>query len=295
MENEEEIIIKDLSLKRDVFTIYNPFNNAKIDLSPLAFDLFLLLVAHIAKEDSVLYCYRTSQSEIQKIFNKRIKKESIEAAADELLSRVCEFKIEERIISTPLFSKFKYDGGNIELKLDDKLIEIVLKKDNKFTIASFNELILIKSIYAKRLYLLFKQFSSKREYVMHLEHIYKVLNLEGKYERYSHFKSRILNPAINNINEKTSLSISFFEFTKNRTVQRIKFEISSTEKEKKEKSSKVDNLTQWLNSKNLEETQSDDKKSLEVKSASNALEEWMAQQNLENEKFDNLNNQAIDS
>lgn len=245
MNNKEEIAIKDLSLKRDIFTIHNSFNNAKIDLSPLAFDLFFLLVAHIAKEHKVLYCYRTSQSEIQTIFNKRIKKESIESAAQELLNVICEFTIDERVIVIPLFSKFEYDGGNIEFKLDDALIDIVLKKESKFTIASFNELIPLKSVYAKRLYLLFKQFSIKKEYMMHLDHIYKVLNLEGKYERYSHFKNRILNPAIRLINEKTSLNVSMRELTKNRTVQRIKFDINSTKKEKKSGYSGLDALKAW--------------------------------------------------
>lgn len=230
---------------RDIFSISNAFNSVKSELSQLSMDLFFLLVTQVTKEDDELFLYETSMSEIQKIFNRRITLNNIQNAIQELLHCNIEFNIDDKTIITTLLSTFEYTCGTIQFKLNDNLIDILINQKTKYTVASLHELISIKSVYAKRLYLLFKQFFIKKEYMMHLDHIYKVLNLEGKYERYSHFKNKILNPAIRLINDKTSLNVSMRELTKNRTVQRIKFDINSTKKEKKSGYSGLDALKAW--------------------------------------------------
>ena len=237
---------------RDIFSINNAFNNVKSELSQLSMDLFFLLVTQVTKEDVELFMYETSMSEIQKIFNRRITQNNIQNATQELLHCKIEFSIDDETITTTLLSIFEYDSGTIHFKLNDTLVDILINQKTKYTVASLQELISIKSVYAKRIYLLLKQFATSKEFVMHLSHIYKILNLENKYERYSHFKNKILNPAIKSINEQTSLKISIHEHLKNRTVQRIKFNINSplkqvkAPKSKKNSRSDFDSLMDWV-------------------------------------------------
>ncbi|PNV83845.1 MAG: hypothetical protein C0627_03370 [Sulfurimonas sp.] len=248
--NEENYTTQTLS-DRDVFSIHNSFNQTKSQLSQLALDIFFLLVTQIKIEDDELFLYETSLSEIQRKLGRRIKIESIKEAGQELLDTDFVFKIDDALIHTQLLSIFEYNGGTVYLKLNDNLIDIVINPRKAYTVASFKELVSLKSVYTKRIYLLLKQFAASKEFVMHLSHIYKILNLENKYERYSHFKSKILNPAIKSINEQTSLKISIYEHLKNRTVQRIKFDINSPLKQPKipkyKKNSSLKNLIDWVN------------------------------------------------
>lgn len=240
---------------RDIFSISNAFNSVKSELSQLSMDLFFLLVTQVTKEDDELFLYETSLAEIQRKFERRIKKESIQEAGQELFDINFEFKIGDKQINTTPLSIFEYDNGTIRFKLNSALMDIVINQKTKYTVASLHELISIKSVYAKRIYLLLKQFAEGKEFIMHLTNIYKILNLENKYKRYSHFKNKILNPAIKSINEQTSLNISMQELTKNRTVQRIKFDINSTKKEKKSGYSGLDALKAWLNNQDIIEAE----------------------------------------
>lgn len=217
---------------RDAFSIHSSFNQTQSQFSQLALDIFFLLVTQVKKEDDELFLYETSLADIQRRFARRIKKESIEQASRELLDTLVAFKMDDnQQINTTLLSIFEYDNGTILFKLNDDLKDIVINPRAKYTVASLKEFLSLKSVYTKRLYLLIKQFSTAKEFIMHLKNIYNILNLQNKYERYSHFKNKILNLAIKSINNNTTLSISIYEHLRNRTVQHIKFTINTLEKQ----------------------------------------------------------------
>lgn len=230
---------------RDAFSIHSSFNQTQSQLSQLALDIFFLLVTQVTKEDDELFLYETSLAEIQRRFARRIKKESMQQAGQELLDISFEFKMDDKQISTPLLSTFEYDGGTIQFKLNNTLTDIVINQRSKYTVASLNEFIALKSVYTKRLYLLMKQFSTGKEFVMHLGNIYNILDLQDKYARYSHFKNRILNPAIKSINENTTLTISIYEHLKYQTVQHVTFSINSPKKQVIIPKNKMSNAEKW--------------------------------------------------
>lgn len=259
MNYEDNTPIHSLS-NRDAFIINNSFNRMKSQLSQLSMDLFFLLITQVTKEHDALFLYQTSMSEIQRIFNRRIKQENMQNSIEELLTYSFELNINDEIITTSLLSTFEYDSGTIQFKLNDNLIDILINQKTRYTVASLQELVSLKSVYAKRIYLLLKQFATSKEFIMHLSDIYKILNLENKYERYSHFKNRILNPAIRSINKQTSLEISIYEHLKNQTVQRIKFNITSPLKQakvKSEKMSDIEKLNSWLDESESRLSQND--------------------------------------
>ncbi|MGK7379733.1 replication initiation protein [Planococcus sp. 1R117A] len=130
-------------------------------------------------------------------------------------------------------AKYVNGEGVLELSFSPKLKPYMLQLKKQFTSYRLSNILSLNSTYSIRLYELMKKWQQLKRWEISLEELKMKLGvIEGSYNRYNHFKTRVLLKAVNEVNEKTDLSIVIKEIKKGRSVERIEFTIQrAAEKE----------------------------------------------------------------
>jgi hypothetical protein len=114
------------------------------------------------------------------------------------------FEDEKSMSSVAWIEHVEYDKGKdtIELELSRKLTEyIVLKKIEKRTQYELISIIDMQSEYSIRLFELLKSYSSMGRAEFQVDELRKILGATAKtYKEYKHFKAKVLNLALSEIN-----------------------------------------------------------------------------------------------
>ena len=95
----------------------------------------------------------------------------------------------------------------------------------------------LKSSYAIRIYELLKQYEKLHERTFLLTDLRKMLGVEDIYPAYGNFKQRVLVSAQKELKKKTDITFEIEEIKSGRRVTKIKFLISTTNKNKNDQSS----------------------------------------------------------
>jgi len=120
-------------------------------------------------------------------------------------------------------------GHSIELKFSDSISPYLFELNKNFTKIKLNDIRKLKTPFAHRLYLWLTQ-----EYKMKSGNYYdlklllntvkeKLLIPTGSYTKWRDFKQRILQPAIDEINRKTNLTVSFETKKRSNKIHLIQF------------------------------------------------------------------------
>lgn len=107
-----------------------------------------------------------------------------------------------------------HEKGKLKFKLNEKLKDYLLYLKNHFTAYKLEEIVAFRSVYSIRIYeLIFWALSKnkmkkpkddeRRQVYLPLDLLKKYLGVEDKYQKISHFKTRILEPAMEDINERS--------------------------------------------------------------------------------------------
>jgi len=146
--------------------------------------------------------------------------------------------------------------GTIRLKFVPELKPYLLQIKKHFTSYRLSNILSLRSGYSIRLYELFKRSEHKGRWECQLEILREQLGAINKtYTLYGNLKSKILMPAIKEINEKTDLKVSFKEVKKGRKVEMLEFsiqhfaekEIRISTKEKRMQINQSDEIRKRLN------------------------------------------------
>lgn len=91
----------------------------------------------------------------------------------------------------------------------------------------------MKSEYSVRMYELLKSVAGKTTWNFKIEHIKNLLMCDTKYKQFGHFKSRVIETAVTEINEKTDINVSYelFRYGGGREYTDIEFTIEPKEPE----------------------------------------------------------------
>lgn len=121
--------------------------------------------------------------------------------------------------------------GLTTIHFNSELIAIITAVKDNFTRLLLEDIIKLDSGASMRLYDSLMQWQSRGEVTFNLSWMIKRYELSPKYlERVSDFRRRFLLPALNEINEKTSISVQHFEIKgreRKNKVHSIKFVITS--------------------------------------------------------------------
>lgn len=129
--------------------------------------------------------------------------------------------------------------GGISIILTPAVVDEITRIDGyetAFTSYLLKQTARLNSVYSVRLYELSKQWLTAKKAKFELELLRGQLGLGvNEYVRMSDFKKRVLDLAVNEINDKTDLKVSYTNIKKGRKIVGFNFKISEKPKPKKEK------------------------------------------------------------
>src|SRR5690606_37807613 len=122
--------------------------------------------------------------------------------------------------------KYRSGEGKIEFTFSPDLKPYLLQLKKAFTSYRLSNILSLKSVYSIRLYELMKKWQHIGRWEVPIESLREKLGAITKtYELYGNLKSRVLNPAVKEVNEKTDMQVLFKEIRKGRKVIKIEFTI----------------------------------------------------------------------
>ena len=160
----------------------------------------------------------------------------LEVASKNLLNRSFSY-INERgkRVGVTWVIRAVYEDGYISVCFPDEVL-IMLKAfdaSNPFTKYKKENVLLLKGEYSIDLYHIAKKYEGMSTFQMTLEDYKLELGLPKSYNRINNLKARALEPAIDEINEKTDINITYENIKRGRTVTGLKFTVKPKAKPKK--------------------------------------------------------------
>lgn len=198
--------------------------------------LIVTIVGMVQPDDLDFKDYQVSLNAFYKMlgFNSNVHSVAFKKVLDELMSKVIEIPLKDGgWLKTHWVSSAKYiDGsGIVELSFDPKLKPYLLHLKSHFTSYRLSNILSLQSSYSIRLYEIFKSFQhskSSKGINIKLQEFREMVGIgPEKYPLYGNFKVKVLDKAINEINEKTDLFITYSEIKKVKKVISLNFHISS--------------------------------------------------------------------
>lgn len=192
--------------------------------------LILYLISKIRPDDTEFKEYIFDLKDICKILNINIDgtnyirlKDSLQKIAD--TSFWLEIDGVDRLYrwidDVVLFKK----EPKVKIKLDEDLKPFLLQLKESFTYYQLENVLCFDSKYSFRLYELFKSYEFKTDFIISVDDLKKYLMADNKYDRFTLFKTNVLNKAIDEINRYTDLKVSYELIRKNRVITDIKFDL----------------------------------------------------------------------
>lgn len=195
--------------------------------------LFLWLVSEVQEGDADFKRYRITISDFCDLVG--IEGESLysrmAAITRSMIQRVIEVNdLDEKTLrQRPLVSgaDYAYGAGYVELELHRDLKPYLVKLKEHFTAIELGIAIRLKSFYAVRIYEILKAKRFKGHRIeWELGELRRLVGVEpGEYERFDNFKARVLEPAVNELNMRTDLRVSYEPRRTGRLVSHITFDV----------------------------------------------------------------------
>jgi len=130
-----------------------------------------------------------------------------------------------------VYDKQSTEGSHVAVEFSKYIAPYLFELKSKFTPVNFEEIAKLNTPFSHRLYqwlIRNKKLHSAKEsgtvkVCLDLEWMKKQSGLEGKYERWDVFKAKVINPAVEQINAKTDISVIWKAKKNGRKVDAIQF------------------------------------------------------------------------
>jgi plasmid replication initiation protein len=121
--------------------------------------------------------------------------------------------------------EYKNGMGQIDVSFPAEVIYMftVFNKDNPFTTYDRKHIQQMTSVYAIRFYELFMQYRSIGNRTLELNEIKTMFQLDEKYDRIFDLKKRVVDVALEQINQHTDYTVTYEQVKRGRTVHALKF------------------------------------------------------------------------
>lgn len=201
--------------------------------------LVVTLVSMIEPQDEAFKEYNIRLKEFYRLLglNEIVHYSQLKQVVDELMSRVIEIPLKEGgWLKTHWVSSATYIEGEgmIKLSFDPHLKEYLLMLKKAFTSYKLDNVLALQSTYGLRLYEILKSWEyvkSEKARTVELNHLRAMLGVDAKsYPKYSNFKIRVLNKAVEEINSKTDLKVSYKELKQGRKIAALEFNVHGVKK-----------------------------------------------------------------
>ncbi|WP_417911163.1 replication initiation protein [Candidatus Electronema sp. PJ] len=127
------------------------------------------------------------------------------------------------------FQEFEYIPGNGEVMfmLNTSMIPYLLELKERFSVYRLADVHQFKAASTWHLFENLNRWKNAGGWHVTLNDLHSILGADGKYPRFDSFRQRLIDPAIAEINEKSSLNVEYVKETSGKTVIALRFFIDS--------------------------------------------------------------------
>ena len=225
---------------------HNALTTARYEMTACEMDIVFFLLSKLTKNDKAGTVYELRVKELEQLTGRVWNYTRLFDSTDQLRSRgyvINGEKVDERtgtskptVLQVGLLASAEYliGQGIIELEISEKVRPYLIDLKNNFTSYKLQAALSLTSKYAKRIYQLASQWKDIGESKTYsLDEFKYMLNLKdpkGKepeqYVKISHLQAKVLDVAVQQINEHTDLRISYELKKKGRAFDRVSFYIN---------------------------------------------------------------------
>lgn len=232
-----EVISKELSAD-SVVRQDNKLTNGRWRMNLNQSRVFLAAVSMMSPFDNEVEAYKITALQLKEMLDLKGKSvyEQLSKDMPKLMQQYIVIdKSENDKEWISLVSSARYSDGDLFLKFSDEIKPFLLGLKKNFTQFKLLDAMKLKSMYALRFYMLFKQFDNTGWRHMTVEEIRSALDLnktkdnglkKDLYTTVGNLKSRVINPAINELNNK-GFKVSYTEQKERKKVVAFNFKWKS--------------------------------------------------------------------
>lgn len=205
---------------RNTIKLSHSLNYASYSLGIVALDIVFMLIAQIKNEDETLNTYHINVIDLENRLSRQINRKSLKKAQTELLEQNIIFPKSQSTEPFAWVERFEYDSkrGTIRIALHPNLTSHLIAP-KLYALGNFEAFLQLKSIYAKRLYLLCSQFATMKKFTISIQALRIMLQTpESLSAVYANFKERVILPSTEAINEFSDIHVRFHEVKTGRTI-----------------------------------------------------------------------------
>ena len=203
-------------------------------LNVMEYKIIFALFSKIKKTDTELNKYNIPIVDFCKFWNISYGGKQSEIISESVKSLSEKYYIVSDKHVKYLSSESYVSEGIMHLQLDDSIYDYVIALNGNFTIFNLDIIAKLKSKFTLRLYMFLKMFENQQFYNIELPDAFAVLG-DNIYTTKSQFNNNILKKAVNEINAKSDINISYRIEKYFAAPEKIRFFIKSKEIQPTEK------------------------------------------------------------
>ncbi|PIQ22720.1 MAG: initiator RepB protein [Cytophagales bacterium CG18_big_fil_WC_8_21_14_2_50_42_9] len=214
----------------------NALTIARYEMTSLEKNILYMVMASIRKDDAPNTIYQVSAKELMALTGEQVRVSDLQRATKKLITRYFETMLPSgNMLQATFVASAEYITGQgiIELELSQKVRPLYVELKERFTTLQLHTALTLNSKYAKRLYELFSMHKNlpDKTFRINVQDLKERLDLidpktgKDRYEKWTHFKNRVLDPAEHEINGKADLSFRYVSIKKGRSVTQIEFTV----------------------------------------------------------------------
>lgn len=197
---------------------HNDITSSRHEMSAIQLDIYFMLLSKLSSTHKDDTEYVITIKEIEALTGREWNYTQLREATGSMVGKVFEINLKTGILQVAMLSSAEYvDGqGKVLITIHSKLAPYLIDLKNNYTSFQLYCVLSMTSKYAKWLYILFSRWKDLGSKRYQLDELRYLLNLKDKnssdpgiYPKWSHFKDRVLVPAIMQINQFTDLTISY--------------------------------------------------------------------------------------
>lgn len=241
-EVEKNIHRKEITFNTDNYVVManNMVLHSASNLNLNELKLLRLIIMQTQRGDKELFEFELPVTDLCKLLE--IKSKDMYKRLDTMTTHIMQEVIKIGDDSKKEWRKFhwvdvcEYKKGVITIKLADQLKPYLIGLRNCFTRYQLSEIISLKSIYAIRIYEILNGYMNENnlphadvaiEISVSIDELRKATDTEKKFERYSSFKTYVIDTALKEINEKSKYHVTATPYKRGRAIVGFEFMIES--------------------------------------------------------------------
>lgn len=236
-------------------TVSNDMIMARMDWDIMMHRIMMVLISQIdSRHDERFRLQRVRVRDIRdlaQVSQKSIHREAADAAA-KLVRQPIEFWSNDKqdYEGYPIFATCKYRSreGIIEARFNDDARPYLLQLSKHFTQYRLRQAIPLSTPYAIRTYEVSKMIErpgKKRTRKIPVARFRKMFKLKDKYARHSDMRRRVVNPSVDEVNEKCDVDVECVDVRDGQTPVALKWIVTSRREVEKSSGTNVDPSSSW--------------------------------------------------